>query len=278
MRSLWPAAAESLLFAAGAWAVFETLHAPTDAAASAPIDVGARPRPASPTFVDEPQAAALLAEVRARLVERPFYAVGILTTRRGDAVRVRTLRLHFRGPGVSLASIEGDPRDDGTIALRRDGRVTVLLPRSDVVLDLPPSMGGDRLFGSDFAVDDLLALGGGPDLFAATFGADGEIDGVVCRRVELRPRTSASTAVGRVDVWIARDSRTPMRLEQFSCRGAPLRRVEMRGAGRDGPPTNWTAESFGPRAGTSELEFRFFERDPPTPDDFFTVEGLRRRR
>jgi hypothetical protein len=234
--------------------------------------------PAAPPPADDPAAVALLGDLHRRILDRPFYAVGVLHTHRGGVDRELILRLYYRSRGVSLARIEGSPREDGTMVLRRDGRVVMFLPRADLVLDLPPSLGADRLFGSDFAVDDLLALGGGADAFAATLAADEDLGGVACRRVELRPRTPSSSPYGRVSIWVARDARTPTRMEFASDRGAVLRSVDLRGGDAGTLPVNWTARTLAPRPGTSELEFRFFERDPPVPDDFFTVEGMRRWR
>jgi hypothetical protein len=243
-----------------------------------PAPAARAPRPAAPPPRDDPDAVALLADVRRHTLDRPFYAVGILHTHRDGVVRELTLRLYYLRRGVSLARVEGPPREDGTMVLRRDGRVVVYMPRADLVLDLPPSSAADRLFGSDFAVDDLLALGGSTEHFAATFGADGDVGGVACRRVELRPRTPASSMYGLVVLWIARDAKTPLRMEFADDRGALLRTVDMRGGGEHSPPVRWTAQTLRPRPGGSELEFRFFERNPPVPEEFFTVEGMRQWR
>ena len=39
-------------------------------------------------------------------------------------------------------------------------------------------------------------------------------------------------------------------------------------------PTHWVARTHGPRGGTSELLFRFFEGDPPLDGNLFTLAGL----
>lgn len=270
------ALAASAFVATTVWTVAEVTR--VRVVEAAPAAVARAPRPVAPPPRDDPDAVALLADIRRRTLDRPFYAVGILHTHRDGVVRELTIRLYYRRRGVSLARIEGPPREDGTMVLRRDGRVVVYLPRADLALDLPPSSAGDRLFGSDFAVDDLLALGGAPETFAATFGADDDVGGLPCRRVELRPRTPASSMYGRVTLWIARDAKTPLRMEFADDRGATLRTVDMRGGGEGMLPVRWTAQTHRPRPGGSELEFRFFERNPPVPEDFFTVEGMRRWR
>lgn len=281
MRAAHLALAATAFVATTVWTCVEVTRADRgrfDAAPPTAAHAASPSTPPAPPPVDDPEAAALLADIRRKTLDRPFYAVGVLHTHRGGAVRELIVRLYYRRRGVSVARVEGPPREHGTTVLRRDGRVSVYLPRADLVLDLPPSAASDRLFGSDFAVDDLLALGGSSEHFAATFGLDADVNGVACRRVELRPRTPASSTYGRVVVWIARDERTPLRMEFADPRGRTLRTVDMRGGSESTLPARWTAQTFLPRPGGSELEFRFFERNPPVPEEFFTVEGMRGRR
>jgi len=261
-----------------AWTVLELRRGPrVDDPPPAPT-TPAPPRTPTAPPLDDPDAVALLRDVHARILDRPFYAVGRLTTHRGGVDRELLLRLYYKRRGVSIARVEGPPREDGTMVLRRDGRVVVFLPKADLVLDLPPSLGGDRLFGSDFAADDLLALGGGVERFAATFGADETIDGVPCRRINLRPRTPASSLHALVSLWIARGGGTPVRIAYVGDDGRVSRVVEMKNGSENAPPVAWKARTLAPRPGESELVFQFFERDPPVPEDFFTVEGMRRWR
>ena len=237
------------------------------------------PRPAAAAPPEDPAAAALLAEVRDRMLDRPFHAVGVLTVRRAKFERELVLRLFVRDATTSVARIEGPPREDGTAALRRDGRVFLWLPKADLLLDLPPTMGTDRLFGSDFAMDDLLALGGGGPGFAASFGADLDVEGAPCRRVLLLPRRSASALWGRIDVILTKDAPAPRRMEFRNARGDLVRTVDMAGATAASPlPLLWRAQTLRPRPSESELEIRFAERDPHVPDSFYTPAGLKEPR
>ena len=101
------------------------------------------------------------------------------------------------------------------------------------------------------------------------------MDGTPCRRVDLWPRTPRAALTGRTSVWIDAATLLPRRVEVWSERGTRLRVIETAGATPAGIPRTWRARTDGPRGGTSELEFRFLERDPPIEERFFTVEGVR---
>lgn len=242
------------------------------AAAALPLVAGDE---SAPPPRDDPAAQAMLARVRGQILGRPLVATADLNVRRGSVHRSLRIRLHLRDDVTSLARAEGPPREHGTTILRTGGRIHVWFPRADVVLELPPGFGGDRLFGSDFSIDDLLAPGGDPARFLAALGPEESVAGTACRRVDLHPRTQRDSLAGRTSVWLELSTLVPRRVEVFSDRGERLRVVETEGAAPDGLPPIWRARTVGPRGGTSELRFVFVERDPPVDPQSFTVEALR---
>lgn len=223
----------------------------------------------------DPEAEAMLAQVRARLDARNLFASARLVVRRGVRVRDLWVRLHLRGEGTTLARVEGPPREDGTTVLRTGGRVHVLFPRADLVVELPPGLWGDRLFGSDFAIDDLLAPCGDPSRFVSKLAGAETVAGAACRRIDLFPRTPRDALTGRTSVWLEEGTLALRRVEVFSTRGVRLRVVEAEGLTGAGFPRRLRATTEDRRGGTSELEFVYAESDPPIEDRYFTVEGLR---
>lgn len=192
--------------------------------------------------------------------------------------RELVLRFYCRDAARFLVRVDGPPREAGTTLLRRNGRVYLFFPIPDLLLSLPSSMGSDRLFGSDFSMDDVLAPGGSLSKFTATFAGEETLSGVPCRRLKLLPRTPAASLYGEVRLWVSLDGSIPVRQELLSDRGQLLRVVTTGGGGKFPLPARWKAQTFGLHAGESRLEVRFFERNPSVPEELFTVERLRQWR
>jgi hypothetical protein len=250
------------------------------------------PAPTQPPDEDS-RARELLEGLRERLFTRPFYAVASLHVRRPGIERHVLLRLHHRSPGHAFLRADRPPRDrtagasspsdpplreQGMAALRVDGRVRVWFPAAEVQVDLPPSLGGDRLLGSDITYDDLLALGGGARGFVATYVAEEDRVGERCHHLRLVPSTPAVSLLDRIELWIAVADGLPLAQESHTRRAGLVRSLEMRrGASTQLPlPIHWTARTGTSGAFTSELDFRLFEFDPPVDADLFTLEGLTR--
>ncbi|HEY2988948.1 MAG TPA: outer membrane lipoprotein-sorting protein [Candidatus Binatia bacterium] len=226
----------------------------------------------------EPPGAALFGASYASIFQRPFYASAALSIRRADVSRRLVLGLHYRDRTRSLVRVTGSAREMGTVILRKNERIYIFFPRADLLLNLPPLMSAFPLFGSDFSSDDLLAF--------ADFGArftvhrDGEenLSGISSLRYRLAPHAGTTSPYSEIRLWVGRDGKQPLREEFISPEGKVLREVVMESDSRLPFPARWRARTFGPRGGESELQFRFFERDPPTSDALFTVEGLRQWR
>ena len=95
------------------------------------------------------------------------------------------------------------------MALLRDDRLHVWFPRADLQMNLPAGFGGERLFGSDFAMDDLLALAGDPQRYAATNLGAAILEGVPCRRLALRPKEPRTPQPATAYLWISAEEGLP---------------------------------------------------------------------
>lgn len=242
---------------------------PQEAALAAPVP--------TPVSSEDRAAASVFSGLHSRLFGGPFFAVAILSIRRPGVSRNLIVRLYYRDSRRSLLRLDGSPREAGTIVLKRDSRIYLFFPRADLLLNLPASMGADRLFGSDFSVDDLLSLGAASSRFTVTFAGEENMDGLACLRFRLVPRASSSP-YAEVRLWVARADHVPVRLEYVSAGGEVLREVTVERSGEIPLPARWKARTFGPGGGESSLDFRFFERNPPVGDDLFTVERIRQWR
>lgn len=252
-----------------------------------------RPAPLAPPPsppAEDPRARELLDALHERFLARPFYAVASLHVERRGIERHVLLRLHHRGPGHALVRAELPPRaprernrprpafvrEDGMTALRLGGRVHVWFPHAGVRIDLPPSLGGDRLLGSDVTYDDLLAIGGVADGLVATYVGEETRAGEPCHHLRLVPSTPAASLLDAIDLWIAVADGMPLAQESSTRRAGVVRSLEMqRGANSHLPlPTRWTAKSGAAGDSRTTLAFRVFEADPQVDPALFTLEGL----
>jgi len=249
--------------------------APDAWAESAP----AHPSPQRPAWVApvaSPAAVEALAALRKRVYGRPFYAVASLTIRRPTGDRELLVRLHYRGPDRVLVRLAGSAREEGLTALRVSDGVHLWFPRAKLRLKLPSTLGAERLAGSDFAFTDLLALGADPDRWVPVEMVVDESGPEPRQLIRLHPADPSVTLYRETRLWLATADGLPLRMETVSLRGDVVRSVEMRrGPRAEYPlPTHWVARTAGPRGGTSELVFRFFEGDPPLDENLFTLAGL----
>ncbi len=226
-----------------------------------------------------------LTRLRDGLFAQPFYLVGRLVVQRGETERVLTLRIHYRGPGHVLAKIEGGRAHEANVVLLRDEHMHVYLPAVDLVLELPAA-GSSRLFGSDFALDDLLLLGGSRTLPVVVEETMELVGDAHCRRVLLMPADETTppdgatpadeaTPTDEVRLWTRVVDDRLVRLEHMDAHG---RRARVLTFGEDavGPlPRSWTARSFGSRESTSRLHVVLLERDPRLDAELFTIESIR---
>lgn len=161
-----------------------------------------------------------LARFRARqqeIASRPFYAVATMRVRRGRHERELRVRFHYRSRSRALVKVEGPPREHGNVILLDGDRVHALFAKASLTLTAQGlgSMPG-RLFGTDFAAEDLFTIG-------CDFGAFGVVAtgpaGQGLTRVDLVPVPSAPLPRwDAVSLWLRVTDGTLARAEYRSVR------------------------------------------------------------
>ncbi len=223
----------------------------------------------------EPGDRSLFGESYNKVFTRPFFATATLSVRRPAWQRNQRLWIYYRDPRRAFVRVISSSHESSTIALRKEDHVYLFFPRADLLLSLPLSMGAFPLFGSDFSADDLLGFGDLSSRFVVRSDGEETLSGVYALRYRLAPRVKTASLYSEIKLWLARDSRLPLRQELISEQGKVLREVVMESDGRFPFPTRWNATTYGSGGGESELVFGLFERDPPVKDELFTVAGLR---
>jgi len=231
------------------------------------------PGPPAQAFTD-PAVEQLLSRMGRGLFAGPFFMAGRLSIERGDESRALTVRVAQNTPGTLVVRADGFTRHQGTAFLVTPEDLTAWFPRAELRLDLPRALGGERLFGSDFALDDLAVMTGGRARFIAWHEGEARIDGVDCTRLVLWPKEQEASFLALVRMWVETETAAPRRVDCVSLRGEVVRRLTFEGFDGD-VARQWTAQTFGEGGGSSRLVFGPPEASAPMDPARFTPEGLR---
>jgi len=226
-----------------------------------------------------------LAALHERLFARPFYAVARVTRLDAEASPADSmvLRMHYRGPGHVLVQLEGAPPKEARVALLFEGRLHLYFPDADLVMDLPTGMGSERLFGLDITMQDLLALGGDPELFHVRDEGPETVAGRDARRLVLTPRRPQDSFDDEITLWLSDPEGTPVRMRAVAAGGRSVRTIDFE-TGDDriaralALPSRWTCRTEGRRPSASRAEFLLFEPTEGMNPRRFTPAALRRWR
>lgn len=217
----------------------------------------------------------LLQRMSARTTMRSFAAAATLTIRRPGHTRELLLRVYYHQPlDRWLLRVDGRVRERGMRVLLADQRVHVWFPSAKLTVELPSALGGERLLGSDFGVDDLALLADAGRRFAASTLGRSEVEGVRLVHLELQPRVARDSLYGAVRLTLVEQNAAPRALEFLDPDGSLVRHVDMEG--QDALPSRWTATTPGHDGWKSTLEVTHYDPAPRFPEQLFTVEGLAR--
>jgi hypothetical protein len=244
-----------------------------DAAQDAAVDASTLPVPRSPG--EDAEAHAWLERLAVHTTRQSFAAAATLTIRRPGQTRELLLRIYYHQPlDRWLLRVDGRVRERGMRVLLANQRTHVRFPAAELTVELPPALGGERLLGSDFGVDDLAVLADAGRRFEARILGREVVDQVRLVRLELLPRQARTSMYGSIRLTLGEQDAAPHRLEFRSEHGAVVRRVEMEGA--DALPSLWTATTPGRDGWESTLEVVHYDPSPMFHEQLFTVEGLAR--
>jgi hypothetical protein len=132
-----------------------------------------------------------------------------------------------------------------------------------------------RFFGTDFSFEDLEER----DTEQYDYGLEGDesIDGVVCWKVESKPRKTKSSQYSSSFVWVRKDNYAFQRIENF-IKGDVVRRLKY--SRIEKVQNIWTARVLEMhdlrRNSRTILTFDKLQYNAPLKDDDFTLQGIRR--
>jgi outer membrane lipoprotein-sorting protein len=133
-----------------------------------------------------------------------------------------------------------------------------------------------RFFGTDFSFEDLEERD--VSQYEYSLLGDEAVDGVLCWRIESRPKESKSSQYTRSVVWIRKDNYAFARIENFVKERVARRLVYSDIQNVQGI---WTARQLEmtdvQRGSRTRLTLEKLQYNIPTKDDDFTLQAIRRQ-
>jgi outer membrane lipoprotein-sorting protein len=189
------------------------------------------------------------------------------------------LKSWSRGNNLGLILVTAPARDKGTAYLKRQREVWNWQPAIDRTIKLPPSMMLQSWMGSDFTNDDLVKESSAVDDYRHTLAGDTVIGGRPSYKIIMVPKEEAAVVWGKVITYIDKKDYlqlltrfydednelvNTMQASQIRLLGGRLLPARLEVIPADNP------------AHRTLIEYRSLQFDMPLPEDFFSLQNLRR--
>ena len=211
------------------------------------------------------------------------YNTGVMkmTIMRPDWSREMTMKTWAKGSKYSLTMITSPARDKGIAFLKRDKEIWNWQPSIDRSIKLPPSMMMQSWMGSDFTNDDLVNQSSIVTDYEHKILGEAEIEGRFCWNIELIPKEDAPVVWGKILIWIDKQDYLQLKSEFYdedyylvnTMLGKQIKKM----GGRIIPSVFEIipADKEGHKTIVEQVEVDF---NTTIPDDFFTVQNMKRIR
>ena len=139
----------------------------------------------------------------------------VMTIVRPNWIRSITMKGWSIGTHYSMVHITAPARDAGTSFLKRRNEIWNWVPNIGRTVKLPPSMMMQSWMGSDFTNDDLVRESSIVEDYTHALLGDATIEGLICHKIEMKPKPDAPVVWDRVVVWISKDDYLQLRSEFY---------------------------------------------------------------
>ncbi|QXD13780.1 outer membrane lipoprotein-sorting protein [Rhodocaloribacter litoris] len=204
-----------------------------------------------------------------------------MTIVRPTWTREMQLKTWVKGTDYALILVTAPARERGTAFLKRGNEIWNWQPSIDRVVKLPPSMMSQSWMGSDFTNDDLVKESSMVEDFEHRLLGREEVGGRLCYQIELTPRPDAAVVWGKILTWIDRQDFVQMKAEFYDEDGWLVNTMVTTRAGEMGGKVIpivmevIPADKPGHKTVMEQLSIEF---DKPIPDDFFSIQNMKRLR
>ncbi len=184
-----------------------------------------------------------------------------------------------KGDNFMLILVTAPARDKGTAFLKRHKEIWNWQPTIDRVIKLPPSMMMQSWMGSDFTNDDLVRQASVVEDYTHRLLGSETVEGRDCYRIELKPKDNTAVVWGKVIVWIDKKDFLELKTEFYDEDGYLVNTMTGKNiknlGGKMLPSVMEVTPADNPGQKTI-IEYISLSFDKPIPDDFFSVQNMKR--
>lgn len=194
--------------------------------------------------------------------------------------RKLSLEAWSHGTDNSLVVIQAPIKDRGIATLKVGENIWNYLPKINRVTKIPPSMMSGSWMGSHFTNDDLVKENTFEADYNVSLSFSGERNGQKIYEITAIPKPNAAVVWGKVIMDVIQSSLTPTRADYYDEDGNLIRRMTFADFkeidGKTVPMIMRLQPEDKPNESTT-LEYQDIEFDVPIPQNFFSLQSLKRR-
>jgi len=209
------------------------------------------------------------------------YAEMTMEIIRPEWSREMSLKSWSKGEDYALILVTAPARDKGTANLKRKQEVWSWVPRIERTIKLPPSMMSQSWMGSDFKNEDLVRENSLVNDYTHTLIGNDTIRDRSCYVIELIPKPDAAVVWGKVILWIDQQDYLQLKAEFYDEEQNLINTMQSSAIKpMDGKPFATRLEMIpeDEKGHKTVLTYQEIEFDKKIPDDFFTVQNMKRVR
>ena len=195
--------------------------------------------------------------------------------------REMAMKSWSRGDDDFLILITAPAKDKGTAFLKHGRELWNWVPAVERTVKLPPSMMGQSWMGTDFTNDDLVKSASAVDDYDHVLEGEEPQQGRACWRIRMTPHEDAGVVWDHVLVWIDQQDLLQLRMEFYDEDGELVNTMVNSGIREMGGrviPVRMEMTPADKPGQRTVIEYVSLVYDRPIPDDFFTVQQLRKVR
>lgn len=195
--------------------------------------------------------------------------------------REMAMKSWSRGDDDFLILITAPAKDKGTAFLKHGRELWNWVPAVERTVKLPPSMMGQSWMGTDFTNDDLVKSASTVDDYDHVLEGEEPQQGRPCWRIRMTPHEDAGVVWDHVLVWIDQQDLLQLRMEFYDEDGELVNTMVNSGIREMGGrviPVRMEMTPADKPGQRTVIEYVSLVYDRPIPDDFFTVQQLRKVR
>lgn len=195
--------------------------------------------------------------------------------------REMAMKSWSRGDDDFLILITAPAKDKGTAFLKHGRELWNWVPAVERTVKLPPSMMGQSWMGTDFTNDDLVKSASAVDDYDHVLEGEEPQQGRPCWRIRMTPHEDAGVVWDHVLVWIDQQDLLQLRMEFYDEDGELVNTMVNSGIREMGGrmiPVRMEMTPADKPGQRTVIEYVSLVYDRPIPDDFFTVQQLRKVR